>query len=414
MSTEFTGERVIPGLVDVDLWNEHISRYTFAARLARRKRVLDVGCGAGYGTAELAQTAREATGLDVSVEAVEYAQTHYERVNVPFEVGSATEMPFADASFDLVVAFEVIEHLENWQQLLTEARRVLAPGGQLVVSTPNKLYYAESREQSGPNPFHTHEFEIEEFRGALGEVFPHVSMFLENHADSIVFQPEAGASGAEVKMEGRVGTAADAHFFLAVCANEMQTGAPAYLYVPSSANVLREREQHIGRLTAELATKDGWIVREQTAHQELLRLHDGTVGELKAANGWAQTVNANLKLAHARIEELQEEIEKQQRLGREAVAGYEAEIARIEEERGAAIAWGQAKEEEWSGALSAARGEYEACLQRAEAAEALMEERTVWAQGLDREIAALREHLATVGASKWMRLGRRFGVGPTV
>ena len=414
MSTEFTGERVIPGLVDVDLWNEHISRYTFAGRLARRKRVLDVGCGAGYGTAELAQTAREATGMDVSAEAVGYAQEHYGRPNVRFELGSATEMPFADASFDLVVAFEVIEHLENWPQLLTEARRVLAPGGQLVVSTPNKLYYAESREQSGPNPFHTHEFEIEEFRAALGEVFPHVSMFLENHADSIVFQPEAGASGAEVKMEGRVGTAADSHFFLAVCANEMQTGAPAYLYVPSSANVLREREQHIHRLTAELATKDGWIAKEQTAHQELLRLHDGTVEELKAANGWAQTVNANLKVAHGRIEELQEEIEKQQRLGREAVAGYEAEIARIEAERGAAITWGQAKEEEWSGALAVARAEYEECQRRAEAAEVLMEERTLWAQGLDREIAALREQLAAVGASKWMRLGRRFGVGPTV
>ena len=51
MSTEFTGERVIPGLVDVDLWNEHISRYTFAARLARRKRVLDVGCGCRVGSA---------------------------------------------------------------------------------------------------------------------------------------------------------------------------------------------------------------------------------------------------------------------------------------------------------------------------------------------------------------------------
>ncbi len=414
MSTEFTGERVIPGLVDVDLWNEHISRYTFAARLARRKRVLDVGCGAGYGTAELAQTAREATGIDVSAEAVEYAQEHYGRSNARYEVGSATAMPFANASFDLVVAFEVIEHLENWQQLLTEARRVLAPGGQLVVSTPNKLYYAESREQSGPNPFHTHEFEIEEFRGALGEVFPHVSMFLENHADSIVFQPEAGASGAEVKMEGRVGTAAESHFFLAVCANEMQTGAPAYLYVPTSANVLRERELHIHRLTAELATKDGWIAKEQTAHQELLRVHDGTVEELKAANGWAQTVNANLKVAHARIEELQEEIEKQQRLGREAVAGYEAEIARIEGEKAGAIAWGQAKEEEWSEALAGVRAQYEECLQRAEETEALMVERTLWAQGLDREVAALREQLTEVGASKWMRLGRRFGVGPTV
>ena len=122
MSTEFTGERVIPGLVDLDLWNEHISRYTFAAQ---RKRALEFGCGAGYGAAYLAQTAREATRIGGSAEAVEYAQEHYGRPNVRYEVGSATEMPFADASFNLVVAYEVIEHLENGQQLLTEARRVL-------------------------------------------------------------------------------------------------------------------------------------------------------------------------------------------------------------------------------------------------------------------------------------------------
>jgi protein-L-isoaspartate O-methyltransferase len=72
---EFTGERVIPGEVDADLLNEHLARYTFAARLARGKRVLDAGCGAGYGTAELARAALNAmVGVDRAPEAVDFAR----------------------------------------------------------------------------------------------------------------------------------------------------------------------------------------------------------------------------------------------------------------------------------------------------------------------------------------------------
>ena len=59
----------------------------------------------------------------------------------------------ATAAFDLVVAFEVIEHLENWREFLLEARRVLAPTGQFIVSTPNKLYYTESRGAAGRTRF---------------------------------------------------------------------------------------------------------------------------------------------------------------------------------------------------------------------------------------------------------------------
>ena len=79
--TEFTGERVIPGAVDEDLWNEHFARYAFAARLARRKRVLDAGCGSGYGSAELARSARMVVGADVAREAVDYARGHYPLAN---------------------------------------------------------------------------------------------------------------------------------------------------------------------------------------------------------------------------------------------------------------------------------------------------------------------------------------------
>src|SRR4051812_20160464 len=82
---EFTGERVIPGQVDVDLLNEHLARYTFAARLARGKRVLDAGCGAGYGAAELAHVAQAVMGIDCPQEAVGFARENYRLPNLQFE-----------------------------------------------------------------------------------------------------------------------------------------------------------------------------------------------------------------------------------------------------------------------------------------------------------------------------------------
>ena len=119
---EFTGERVIPGEVEVDLLNEHMARYTFATRLARGKRVLDAGCGAGYGSAELARNADTVVGVDCAAEAIEFARTHYAAHNLTFEVGSCEALPCDDATFGLVVAFEVIEHLEDWRGFLRASR----------------------------------------------------------------------------------------------------------------------------------------------------------------------------------------------------------------------------------------------------------------------------------------------------
>src|ERR1700690_3749056 len=100
MLAEFTGERVIPGQVDVDLLNEHMARYTFAARLSRGKRVLDAGCGAGYGSAELAQQAESTVGVDRAGEAVEFARAPYRLPNLWFEQASCTALPPPDRSFD--------------------------------------------------------------------------------------------------------------------------------------------------------------------------------------------------------------------------------------------------------------------------------------------------------------------------
>src|SRR5215472_2422998 len=101
---EFTGERVIPGQVDPDLMNEHLARYAFAARLARGKRVLDAGCGTGYGSGELAKTAASVLGVDQSNDAAVFARENYRLPNLHFTQGSVVALPFSDASFDLVVA----------------------------------------------------------------------------------------------------------------------------------------------------------------------------------------------------------------------------------------------------------------------------------------------------------------------
>src|SRR5256885_10890564 len=81
---EFTGERVIPGQVDADLLNEHLARYAFAARLCGGKQVLDAGCGAGYGSAELARTAAGAPGIDRPAEAAAFARAEHAPANLRF------------------------------------------------------------------------------------------------------------------------------------------------------------------------------------------------------------------------------------------------------------------------------------------------------------------------------------------
>ena len=167
---EFTGERVVPGLVDADLLNEHLARYRFAARSAR---------SSGRAQRCSMRDADRVTEARNSAQLRALSASTFRRRRWPMRRASfrgpgfifcrvaATALPFADGSFDLVAAFEVIEHLERWEEMLSEARRVLRPSGVLLVSTPNKAYYAEARGAAGPNPFHVHEFEYGEFAAAL-------------------------------------------------------------------------------------------------------------------------------------------------------------------------------------------------------------------------------------------------------
>jgi ubiquinone/menaquinone biosynthesis C-methylase UbiE len=409
---EFTGERVIPGKVDPDLWNEHFARYAFAARLARQKKVLDIGCGAGYGSAELARVAAHVTGVDSSEEAIAFARENYVSSNLAFQPASATALPFPDASFDLVVAFELIEHLAEFRSLLSESRRLLMPGGQFVVSTPNKKYYSETRSISGPNPFHLHEFAFDEFRQTLSGCFPHVSFFLQNHTNAIVFHPLEAGWATEVRSGSTRLDATEAHFFIAVCALLPQTGSPTFVYIPTISNVLREREQHILRLEAEITQKNEWLEKALRLHEQLVFEHQQQTEQLEQRNRWAAELNQQLEETSNRVVAMQDELAAEQKAAAETVAQYEEKIQEMDQDLRAKAQWALDTESRLTQELAAKSGELARCVSLLQEAEATVEERTKWAQSLDLEKSNLEARLSAVRASRWYQLGRTLGLGP--
>jgi 2-polyprenyl-3-methyl-5-hydroxy-6-metoxy-1,4-benzoquinol methylase len=131
-------ERAVPW-GDPGLFAWHRARYDFALRFVAGQRVLDVGCGEGYGPALLAKRAREVVAVDYSPEAVRHAHERYASANVRFEVADATELSSSLGEFDVVTCFEVIEHIERDDTLLSGIKRILRPAGLLILSTPNAL-----------------------------------------------------------------------------------------------------------------------------------------------------------------------------------------------------------------------------------------------------------------------------------
>jgi len=166
---EFTGERFTPECVR-EIWYEHFHRYVFARELVAGLKVLDAACGEGYGTALLSTVASSATGVDISEKAIEHARARYPSERLEFLVSDCLELPFDDAEFDCVVSFETLEHLDDHQGLLTEFRRVLKPGGFLLLSTPDKAVYSD--QQQNRNEFHVRELYRDEFEALLQAHFP--------------------------------------------------------------------------------------------------------------------------------------------------------------------------------------------------------------------------------------------------
>jgi len=150
---EWTGERYVPWFEGAEIGYEHLHRYAFATQFVRNKSVLDLACGEGYGSNLLARTAKHVVGIDLDEQTVKHAKNKYIRSNLEFRIGSITEIPInGQHVFDVIVCFEALEHVDDHEKLLSEAKRLLAPGGLFFVSTPNKTLYTD--EPHFNNPYH--------------------------------------------------------------------------------------------------------------------------------------------------------------------------------------------------------------------------------------------------------------------
>jgi SAM-dependent methyltransferase len=228
---EFTGERFTPECVR-EIWYEHWHRYAFARGFARGKRVLDAACGEGYGSALLAHDARDVTGLDIAEIAVAHARARYAGVaNLRFERGDCTQLKLPDASCDLVVSFETLEHVEAQQQLVAGFARVLASDGVLIISSPDKRTYSDV---SGfRNEFHVREHYRDELLALLAPHFAHVRLFGQKLLFQSAIWSLAGEGGradaATVAGEEGVvesGLQYDPLYFIAVCSRQPLTDLP--------------------------------------------------------------------------------------------------------------------------------------------------------------------------------------------
>jgi SAM-dependent methyltransferase len=160
-----TGERTVPGLDVENYWfRRHEVVYQQTAAICAGRDVLEAGCGEGYGADLIASVARRVIALDYDETTLAHVRSRYPRVEAVS--GNLAALPLPDASVDIVINYQVIEHLWDQSQFVRECHRVLRPGGQLLMSTPNRITFSPGRD-TPINPFHTRELDAAELTELL-------------------------------------------------------------------------------------------------------------------------------------------------------------------------------------------------------------------------------------------------------
>lgn len=228
---QFTGERFTPECVR-EIWYEHLHRYAFASALAAGKRVLDAACGEGYGSALLADTAAEVLGVDIAAEVIDHARARYAgRAGLRFEQASVAALDaLPAASFDLICSFETLEHVDAATQraMLDGFVRLLAPGGLLLISTPDRHNYTDVG--GSQNEFHVCELYRNEFEALLATRFAHHDLWAQKLAfQSLLWREAPGAAAGTTLRDGalRAGLDYPALYWLAVCSQSPLPALPA-------------------------------------------------------------------------------------------------------------------------------------------------------------------------------------------
>jgi len=162
-----TGERTVPGIAEENYWfRRHEAAYLHLIGHCADAVVLEAGCGEGYGAQLIRTVARRVIALDYDELTSRHVARAYPQLNVLR--GNLAALPVRDGGVDVVANLQVIEHLWDQEGFLAECRRVLRPGGTLIVTTPNRLTFSPGQD-TPLNPFHTRELAPSELDEMLRE-----------------------------------------------------------------------------------------------------------------------------------------------------------------------------------------------------------------------------------------------------
>jgi 2-polyprenyl-3-methyl-5-hydroxy-6-metoxy-1,4-benzoquinol methylase len=311
--------------------SEHRGRYWWASRLVAAKDVLDAGCGVGYGIEILASAgAAGVTGVDIDPAAVEEAQRRFGERADAIAQGDLHDLQLDDDSFDVVVCFETIEHLENGERALAEFRRVLRPDGLLLVSSPNPDVYPAGNEH------HVHEYRPAELAAAVGEHFAYVTSYRQDAWLASVIEPAADGIGSAVgewrePWEIRRTTALEAGgetFGIIVAGDERLPTLADVVALGSTFEVgWWSKQVANGKREAEKAAKEARrkIRRAKSEARESIAAAEAEAQQqVEAAAAQAEAAKSDAREAIAAAEEIaRQQIEAAKSDAREAIAAAE-------------------------------------------------------------------------------------------
>lgn len=278
---EFTGERFTTEATG-QIETEHYHRYFLAREYCRDKDVLDIASGEGYGSALLAQTARSVVGVEIDPYTVEHARRAYEGPN--YLVGSATCIPIGNASVDVVVSFETLEHFREHDVFLNEVRRVLRPAGLLIISTPDRDQYFPA---NGVNEYHLKELTRVEFETLLKRYFAHTYLYLQRAMLGSALLPDGKISEgtAPIVFEKRNDTYFEkaagmprAPYIIAFACDEAISAPGTTLYVERS-----EPYSHLSRMEETFRAAEAAFHEEEARLQRQLSRMEETFRAAEAA-----------------------------------------------------------------------------------------------------------------------------------
>ncbi|MEH2413099.1 class I SAM-dependent methyltransferase, partial [Nostoc sp.] len=317
---EFTGERYVPSL-NGQIKYEHLHRYALCVDYVAGKSVLDIACGEGYGCALFASAAKSVVGVDINSEVVEYATNEYStHNNVRFLVGSCDSVPLPDNSVDVVTSFETIEHHDKHEEMMQEIKRVLKPGGVLIISSPNRLTYSDEPKYS--NPFHVKELYYDELAALLRRYFGYVEIYGQRIAiGSFIFKLENSEANVFKayrtdgnQVEQKVSSLNVPIYFFAICSNKSFTTKPDIdsVYIDSQDDLLKLMEIGLHQTQTELERSQSQLQDTQAELQRSQSQLQQTQTELERSQSQLQDTQAELQRSQSQLQQTQTELERSQ------------------------------------------------------------------------------------------------------